>query len=361
MLCPRDKTALTTVMRNTPHGHIALDVCDRCHGVWFDRRELAEVLQLTNLDAFAPESPLLEGARASLPCPRNPHVRMHGRRLSVGHDPRIPHLELDQCAECGGVWLDGGELPTTIAAMKDAKVRPFLENPETAKMGSTALWAFMFFTGLPIEQWNPRARRPIVMPLLVIACVLGFLWQLSGGETSLTDTVLAFGLVPERLSAGDWRSLISYMFLHAGIAHLAGNMYFLWVFGDNVEDRLGRARFFFLFLGAGIAAGLTHAALSPDKAMPVVGASGAISGVMAAYAIMFPRVRLISLIVFFRVRWRASVYLFGWLVLQIFGAYFSAQHIAWWAHIGGFAAGVAFAAKYRPRPPTAPSSLAALP
>ncbi|MEO6951974.1 MAG: rhomboid family intramembrane serine protease [Polyangia bacterium] len=358
MLCPRDRNALTTVVRDTPHGNIELDVCDRCHGVWFDRRELAEALRLDNLDAFAPDSPLLDGDRVSLPCPRNPHVRMRARHLVVGNDPRIPQLELDQCAECGGVWLDGGELPTTIAALKDAHVRPFLENHETAKMGSAALWLFMFFTGLPVEQWNPRVRRPVVMPLLVIACVLGFLWQLSGGETSLTASVLAFGLVPWRLFAGDWTSLVTYIFLHAGIAHLAGNMYFLWVFGDNVEDRLGRARFFFLFLGAGITAGLTHAVLSPDKSMPVVGASGAISGVMAAYAILFPRTRLLSLIVFFRVRWRASIYLFGWLALQVFGAFFTKQHIAWWAHIGGFAAGAAFAAKYRPQAPSAPSSIA---
>lgn len=148
----RDKTALTTAVRNTPHGNSELDVGDGCHGVWFDRRELSEVLKLANLEGFPRESPLLEDGRASLPCLHNPRVRMHGRHLSAGVEPRVPHLELDQCAECGGVWLDGGELPTTIAALKDAEVRPLLENPDTAKTGSIALWVFMFFTGLQIEQ-----------------------------------------------------------------------------------------------------------------------------------------------------------------------------------------------------------------
>jgi len=354
MLCPRDRTPLTTVVRQTPRDRVEIDVCDRCHGAWFDRHELAAALGIGNLEAFAPESPLLEGDEASRPCPRNPGVRMHKRHLTL-QDASLPKLEIDQCAECGGIWLDGGELPQTIAALRDQKVRPFLEDPELHG-GSAALWLFMFFTGLPIEQWNPRARRPVVVPTLVALCVLAFLWQISGGAPTLQATVMTLGLVPARLFAGDYRTLVTYMFMHGGWAHLVGNMYFLWVFGDNVEDRLGRGRFLLLYLTAGVVAGLCFAVFEPNKDLPVVGASGAISGVMAAYAVLFPRTRLISLILFFRVRWRASVYLAGWLLLQIIGLELGQRGIAWWAHIGGFVVGAAFALGMRQRP-TAPTAL----
>ena len=357
MICPRCRATLTTVVRDTPSDRIELDACPSCHGVWFDRDELSAALQLENVTAFGTDSPLLEGDRVSLPCPRNPRVSMHERHLAVPPDKGAPDLKIDQCAECGGIWLDGGELPQTIAAMQSKAVRPFLENPETARMGGKALWLFMFFTGLPIEQWNPRTRRPILMPLFVIASVLAFFWQISGGAESMLASVESYGLVPAKLFAGAWPTLFTYMFLHGSWAHLLGNMYFLWVFGDNVEERIGRARFVLLYVVAGIAAGLCNALIASDKMAPVVGASGAISGVMAAYAVLFPRRQLVSLILFFRVRWRASVYLFGWLGFQILGAVMNQRGIAWWAHIGGFVIGALIAWRFRPASLTAPSSI----
>ena len=356
MLCPRGHGALVTVVRDTPYDRIELDVCSQCQGVWFDRGELAAATQLENSAVFSPDSPLLSGEVQSLLCPRNQRVRMFERKLSVSVDRALPPLALDQCAECGGIWLDGGELPKTLAALKDANVRPFLENPETAKMGSAALWLFMFFTGLPIEQWNPRARRPIIMPLIVLACFAVFVWQLSAGAEGLQDSVMRYGLIPAKLFRGDYGALVSSVFLHGSWAHLLGNMYFLWTFGDNVEDKLGRYRFLLLYLLAGVAAGLAHAVFESDKTIPVVGASGAISGVMAAYAVLFPRTRLISLIFFFRVRWRAAVYLLGWLGFQTVGALLHKSGIAWWAHIGGFVVGAVFALRFRTPPLVAPSA-----
>jgi membrane associated rhomboid family serine protease len=188
--------------------------------------------------------------------------------------------------------------------------------------------------------------------------VVTFLWQISGGVESLSRTTYDYGMVPSRLFQGDYASLLTSMFLHGGWAHLLGNMYFLWVFGDNVEDKLGRARFLFLYLLAGVAAAAAHAYFEADKSLPVVGASGAISGVMAAYAVLFPRTRLISLIFFFRVRWRTPVYLLGWLGLQVLGVYLHKAGIAWWAHIGGFIVGALMAYSLRPPPLPVPSTLA---
>ena len=358
MRCPRGHGAMSTVVRETPYDPIELDVCPTCRGTWFDRGELAAALQLPNPEAFAPDSPLLAGQEPSLPCPRNPRVRMFERKLSVPTATALRPLSLDQCAECGGVWLDGGEVPQAIAAVKDANLRPFLEDPETARMGSSALWLFMFFTGLPIEQWNPRARRPVMMPLLVVSCLVVFLWQVSRGADMLQSTVLEYGLIPARFFAGDWGSLFTSMFLHGSWVHLLGNLYFLWIFGDNVEDRLGRGRFLATYLLAGVAAAITHALLTPDKSLPEIGASGPISGVMAAYAVLFPRAQLISLIFVFRIRWRVGVWLLGWLGLQLLGAFLHKGGIAWWAHIGGFAVGAAMATRLRPPPLQARSSMA---
>jgi membrane associated rhomboid family serine protease/Zn-finger nucleic acid-binding protein len=356
MDCPRGHGPTAKVVQRTPDDRIEIDVCESCGGAWFDGGELSAALQLDNLAAFAPDSPLLSGERPSLPCPRNPTVRMFARTIAVPTDPSVGTLELDQCAECGGVWLDGGELKQTIATLRDKNVRPFLEDPDKASLGSFPLWLFMFFTGLPIEQWNPRARTPIVMPLIVASCFGVFLWQVSGGQTSLGETTQRYGLVPARLFHGDYAALFTSMFLHGSWAHLLGNLYFLWVFGDNVEDRLGRWRFLGLYLVSGLAASLVYACFTHDLTTPELGASGAISGVMAAYAVLFPRTRLISLIFFFRVRWRAWVYLFTWLGLQVLGAYFNKSGIAWWAHIGGFAIGALLAWRFRPAPLVAPSA-----
>jgi membrane associated rhomboid family serine protease len=356
LLCPRNHGLMSKVVRDTLYDQIELDVCPVCQGVWFDKGELAASLRLENVTAFQPDSPLLTGDQPSLCCPRNPRVRMFERKLAVPTRPEIGPLAIDQCAECGGVWLDGGDLKKTVEALREPNVRPFLENPDTARMGSTALWLFMFFTGLPVEQWNPRARRPIIMPLLVAACVAVFFWQM--GLAAPEESVLRYGLIPGEMAARGYLTVLTSMFLHGGLAHLLGNMYFLWVFGDNVEDRLGRGRFLLLYLLAGVAAGLAHAVLEPDKSIPVVGASGAISGVMAAYAVLFPRTRLISLILFFRVRWPTPLYLFGWLGFQILGVLMHQGGIAWWAHIGGFVVGGLMAFRFRPPPLQARSSIA---
>jgi membrane associated rhomboid family serine protease len=135
------------------------------------------------------------------------------------------------------------------------------------------------------------------------------------------------------------------MFLHVNTVHLLGNMYFLYILGDNVEDRLGRARFLALYLASGIAGGLLHAWMASGlgTSEPMVGASGAIAGVMGAYAVLFPKTRLISLLLFWRVRWRATTYMALWFALQVVGAISKLEVVAWWAHIGGIVTGAAIA------------------
>jgi membrane associated rhomboid family serine protease len=141
--------------------------------------------------------------------------------------------------------------------------------------------------------------------------------------------------------------ILTAMFLHGGIWHLLGNMYFLAVFGDNVEDRLGRAEYVALYLLGGVGAGLAHIARMPASDVPMLGASGAISAVLGAYAVLFPHRKLYMNLVVVMRRVPALVYLALWLAFQFYYAMQDAPGVAWWAHIGGVAVGVVFAAIHR--------------
>ena len=143
--------------------------------------------------------------------------------------------------------------------------------------------------------------------------------------------------MPERLT------LVSYMFLHGDVFHLLGNMLFLWVFGDNVEDAMGHVRFVVFYLACGIFAGLTHAWMMPDSDMPLIGASGAVAGVIAAYIMLHPRVRVWVLAFrFIPLRISAALALGAWILTQlVMVALPQIGPVAWWAHIGGLVAGAA--------------------
>jgi membrane associated rhomboid family serine protease/Zn-finger nucleic acid-binding protein len=342
MKCPRCLSELRTTVEETPNDRIEVDVCPTCRGIWFDRFELEAMLQLPNVGAFGVDSPLLDGERPSLRCPRNPDAQMIERRLATDRTPRP--LLIDQCPTCQGVWLDGGELEQLAEKLRADELQPFINvDPQRTNLGA-GLWLFMFFTGLPVEQWNPRTRRPLVLPLLVAACVAVFLLQQND-----PDELMRYALVPARFLDGSWWMLLSHMFMHGGLLHIAGNLYFLWILGDNVEASLGRLRFLLLYVASGIGAALMQVASDPRSTVPMLGASGAIAGVMAAYAVLFPRARLISLIFFWRVRWPARVYLGIWFGFQIVYALVGEGGVAWWAHIGGFAVGLVAAWPQRPR------------
>lgn len=178
--------------------------------------------------------------------------------------------------------------------------------------------------------------------------VLVFLLQLSAGDVftfryALVPSAFTGDAVrPDELSAvPEWATLFTYAFLHADIWHLLGNMVFLWVFGDNVEDAMGHARYLVFYLLSSAGAGLAFVAMAPGADNPLVGASGAVAGIIAAYLMLHPRVR-IWVLLFARIPVRLSaMWVLGfWIVLQVWNAYAGEdQQIAWWAHIGGLAVG----------------------
>jgi membrane associated rhomboid family serine protease len=214
---------------------------------------------------------------------------------------------------------------------------------------------------LPLKDSNPLRVIPfqIVTAGLIAACVATYLWQVSLPAGAGTDAILSFGLIPAVLfDYGDLppglavipagATLITSMFMHAGWLHLGGNMAYLWVFGDNIEDAMGHVRFLVFYVLCGIAAALAHGLSDPDSISPMIGASGAVSGVLGAYLLLHPKVRVIVLL-FYRIPLPlpAFIVLGGWLALQVYNVYLDGGPPgaddggpAWWAHIGGFAAGM---------------------
>ena len=211
---------------------------------------------------------------------------------------------------------------------------------------------------IPIRDRNPSGTFPYVTIGIIVINVLIFLYELSLGS-GLGEFIMKFGVVPLKVSyysqASDLTFIntffpfISSMFLHGGFIHLIGNMWFLWIFGDNIEDKLGHFRFIAFYLLCGIIASSVHVFFNIQSKVPCVGASGAIAGVLGAYMITFPRARVVTIVplfVFIQVMELPAIVVLGfWFVIQFFNgaatitASTSGAGVAWWAHIGGFAAG----------------------
>lgn len=218
---------------------------------------------------------------------------------------------------------------------------------------------------LPLRDDNPirHIGRAYVMLAILAANIAVFAYQLSLPAGLSQRFVLAYGAIPADLFGLAERApeiaaipsaltLISSMFLHGGLLHIAGNMLFLWVLGDNVEDSMGHLRFVAFYLLCGIVAALSHAALAPNSTIPMIGASGAISGVIGAYLVLHPRARINTLVLRFVVPLPAWLVLGLWIAFQIFNAASAsadAAGVAWWAHIGGFVAGAMLIAFFRHR------------
>jgi membrane associated rhomboid family serine protease len=227
---------------------------------------------------------------------------------------------------------------------------------------------------LPLRDENPTRRFPVVTIALIAVNVAGFFYQVSLPEQLRADLVARRGLVPAFVTLiprlgpeavlPAASSFLTSMFLHGDLLHLLGNMLFLWIFGDNVEDRLGRMRFLVFYLLCGLAAAATQIAALPDSRVPMIGASGAISGVLGAYMLLFPAARVLTLIPIFVflqfVRLPAILLLGLWFLYQILHSLMAAPGgggVAWFAHIGGFVTGLLLIALFLPRRRTPPRAV----
>ncbi|MEZ6196945.1 MAG: rhomboid family intramembrane serine protease [Planctomycetota bacterium] len=257
---------------------------------------------------------------------------------------------------------------------------------------------------IPLKDDNPTLHFPVVTIVLIALNVLVFLWQMSGAGAQ-HEKVLRFAAIPFNLTQGDrevgyleerdrrgqvvdyrpvvfergqrpdapgflpsalpaWATLLSSMFMHGGLMHILGNMLFLWIFGNNVEDAMGRVRFLVFYLLTGLAASAAHVFSNPESVIPTLGASGAVSGILGAYLVLYPRAQVLALIplgvVMMTQRLPAVLFLGLWFAMQIFSLLGAQAGVAWYAHVGGFAVGAALiklfeSAEHRGRGPHRPA------
>lgn len=218
---------------------------------------------------------------------------------------------------------------------------------------------------IPIKDENPTVRPPVVTVSIVVACVVVFLYQLTLPESSQERFIFRFGMIPalllddaigaKNIGIPPWATVFTSMFLHGGFAHIAGNMLFLWIFGNNIEDALGHLRFILFYALTGVAAAMTQAMVDPHSTIPMVGASGAISGVLGAYLVLHPHARvtlLFWLFIFVRTFEAPAFVVLGlWFAFQVVYGVLSDPAeggVAFFAHIGGFVAGAALIFLFRP-------------
>jgi membrane associated rhomboid family serine protease len=202
---------------------------------------------------------------------------------------------------------------------------------------------------IPLRDVIPSRTTPVVTISIIVVNALVFVYEFLLGDR-VNEFIIAFGLIPAAFS---WVTLLTSMFIHGGFLHVGGNMLYLWIFGDNVEDRMGHGRFLAFYLLCGTAAALAQTIMSPDSVVPMVGASGAIAGVMGAYFVMYPHSRIVTLLpifIFIQVVEVPAIFFLGiWFLMQFLSGVGSiataaarqpAGGVAFWAHVAGFAAGV---------------------
>lgn len=211
---------------------------------------------------------------------------------------------------------------------------------------------------IPLRDANPSSTRPVVTVAIIVLNALAFFYELALSQPQLERLMFTMGMIPARvllfparpdISLADaFLPMFSSMFLHGGWMHLIGNMWFLWIFGDNVEDHLGHVRYGLFYVVCGLGAGLAHTVFNLNSTIPTIGASGAVAGVLGAYFLLYPMHRVVTLIpIFFYftfIELPAAVVLLFWFALQFLRGAVSigsqSGGVAWWAHVGGFVIGV---------------------
>ncbi len=317
--------------RQAPHpvpGGMTIDACPVCFGVWLDAGEI-DALGDAEIDPAFLKT--LVGQSANRICPRG-HGFMSEHLL-----PGLLRTPIDRCPRCKGLWLDGHER----RALARSSTREGQEDRAVMLARRGLIWAAQLLTHLPIEVENPARGTPWAVYGLCALLVCMYILSVEG-----VVYAREWAMVTEHLAREPGRAytLFTHAFFHADWFHLLGNLYFLYVFGDNVEHLFGRRRFVLLYVGATLFGGLLQALLGRSAGTPVVGASGAIAGVTAAYLWSFPRARLLQTIpiVYVQVKIPAWAYLGVWIGFQAVMAFYSdAIQMAWFAHLGGFVVGLA--------------------
>jgi membrane associated rhomboid family serine protease len=358
MKCP----SCATRLREVKSRMVLIDVCPKCAGVWFDSGEFVDfVRSLTEDEEILPMIPRLFQPRqvhaltdVEEPEKICPRCDLPMRTFNYASDSNV---FLDKCPSCNGLWADAGEVrqvarhlkvdPNIKAITKDIAQtnRSFRTMEDLAQLGKALrrpvnpMALFLPKIIVPLSDDAPRQKTPVLTIAIITLCTTIFAAQALTVD-DLSGFFARFGFVPERFAD---LGLISSIFLHAGVLHLIPNMFFFWIFGDNVEDRFSRLGFIFFFLACGILACLAHGLVHWGSSIPVIGASGAISGVMGAYCVFYPAARVRLFFIYTILHLPAWLFLGVWLLLQLVfasvGRAVGCSNVAWFAHISGFVFG----------------------
>ncbi len=312
------------------HGE-EVDLCQDCGGLWFEKGELD--FSLAQADP--------ERDQVRVEARREPSLATTGLRCPDCATPMNRHLllpgyqvEVEACHRCHGVWLEHDELD----AARQASTLELHMGELNAKV-NWKTWVFQFLSKMPVEYNIKPKQLPWMSWLLIVLNMAIFLagWL----DPLLDERLFAGAMVPAEISgAQQLHTLFTSQFLHGGWMHLLGNMYFLWLTGDNLEDALGPWRFLGIYLLCGVVAGLAQTAMEPGSTMPMIGASGAIAGLFGLYLLWFRKASLSLMIVIYQTKVAPWVFFLVWLAFNVLGMVQGQPGVAFMAHIGGFGAGL---------------------
>jgi membrane associated rhomboid family serine protease len=303
----------------------------------------ADQAGLQAAEAPRPSSDIHLVGPSPLACPNCKRPLTHLEVGSLDEDGPEP-FEIDQCEQCGGVWFDNGQWERLEAVRAWQKEEKQLDSPTT-----WGEWTFQFFLGVPIA-FNVAPRRfPVLTVGLIAVCTLVYIAQVIAGP----DRWQGLALEPDRVwTPQGLLTLLSCTFMHANLLHLLGNMYFLYILGVSVEDVLGRWVYLPFYVACGLVANIVYVLCFLHSEVPLVGASGAIAGIMAAYALLFPRARLTFMLIFWQFKLSPWLWMGIFLAIQLLAAVLDfdgkASGVAHVAHLGGFLAGLAIILPARP-------------
>lgn len=349
-----------------------IDKCPQCSGIWFDHREIGVFKQSLGKFDYSEFKLDVESTTPSVyqisHCPRCSNEALN--EVVYTYNSKV---KTHKCEKCQGLWLPLQQLVNLVEMTRVGQlIEPHLQGlaEEIQKSRNNSA----FYSGLknlgdtlnsrgphPYSSWRwsyTRAMIPIILPLydslernifplvtvgLIITNVVIFYSKTIAFQTPM-HAYIDFALIPAYLGdSSSWKTLFSHMFFHANNLHLIGNMFFLWLFGDNVEESMGTVRFFALYILTGIVAGGTHVLCFPDSTLPMIGASGAVSGILGSYLVLHPRASISTFMLYTVVELPAWFLLSAWFLMQVLFANIPLlNRVAWEAHIGGFIAGIIF-------------------
>jgi membrane associated rhomboid family serine protease len=321
---------------------VEVDVCTHCGGLWLEKDELAKIISKNILNFSVDDAFVIEDlgellGKSKLNCP-NCGIRLNiYKLLNVYETIKESDVEIDVCEKCSGIWLEKGELDYAMRLPRHeiSEAMKALERERTQ-----AHWLFQFFSTLPVE-FNIKPRKmPIVTSVLILLNTIVMAVMLF--QDSPETLVNQWALTPGSSKTLFWFiTVITHQFMHADLIHLLGNMYFLYILGDNLEDAMGHLKYLAFYLICGCMGAFSHVILTSSPEIPMLGASGAISGIMAGYTVIYRKARLTFMFIYWQRKLPAIWYFTIWIAFNFLGIIGGDFGVAWFGHLGGFAAGLA--------------------